>query len=233
MKVFAIGDLHLSLSSDKPMDIFGENWAGHFERICSAWNALVCAKDIVLVPGDISWAMRLQEAMVDIRAIGGFTGRKVLSRGNHDYWWNSIARLRGELPADMYAIQNDALRFDGLTIAASRGWTCPGSAGFDGQNDARLYEREVLRAELSLTHAQALHTGRKLVFMLHYPPMNEKRQPSGFTELFERYGVDEVVYGHLHGRATRSAFEGVQNGVRYTLCSADHLDFAPKLIAEL
>ena len=230
MRIFAIGDLHLSLSSDKPMDVFGSNWDNHSQRVAQAWKDAVEPNDLVLIPGDISWAMQLKDAEADIRFIGDLPGRKVIMRGNHDYWWNSVSKVRSILPKDMWALQNDAVELENVVIAGSRGWMCPGSAGFDGEEDKRIYEREVLRLELSLSKAEK---GKPVIGMLHYPPFNERRQPSGFTELFEKYGVKTVVYGHLHGKSCRNAFEGERNGVEYILCSADHLEFNPKLIAEI
>ena len=230
MRIFAIGDLHLSISSDKPMDVFGSNWDNHSQRVAQAWKDAVEPNDLVLIPGDISWAMQLKDAEADIRFIGDLPGRKVIMRGNHDYWWNSVSKVRSILPKDMWALQNDAVELENVVIAGSRGWMCPGSAGFDGEEDKRIYEREVLRLELSLSKAEK---GKPVIGMLHYPPFNERRQPSGFTELFEKYGVKTVVYGHLHGKSCRNAFEGERNGVEYILCSADHLEFNPKLIAEI
>ena len=148
-------------------------------------------------------------------------------RGNHDYWWNSLAKVRGALPEGMYALQNDAFIFGDVAIAGSRGWTCPGSVGFDEAADRPIYDREVIRMGLSLSCAPK---DKLLLCMMHYPPFNERRQPSGFTELFEQHGAKHVAYGHLHGKACRNAFEGERNGIQYTLCSADHLEFKPKLI---
>ncbi|MDO5110725.1 MAG: metallophosphoesterase, partial [Clostridia bacterium] len=228
MKVYAIGDLHLSLNSNKPMDVFGDQWKGHFERVSEAWNAFVLPDDIVLLPGDLSWAMRLPEAMEDICAVGKLPGRKVILRGNHDYWWTSITQLRASLPENMYALQNDALQLDGVAIAGTRGWLCPGCGAFASE-DQKIYEREAIRLELSL---QNMKDAPVRIGMLHYPPCNERREASLFTELFTRYNVQKVVYGHLHGAACRSAFEGERGGVQYALCSADYLDFAPRLLLE-
>jgi len=230
MRLFAIGDLHLSHSSDKPMHVFGPNWENHAQRIRQTWCERVRPGDAVLIPGDISWAMQLSEAGPDLEYIGSLPGLKVIMRGNHDYWWNSLAKVRSALPEGVYALQNDIVELEGAVIAGSRGWMCPGSAGFDGEHDQKIYDREVMRLELSLSRAPK---GARIIGMLHYPPFNEKRQPSGFTELFEKYGAETVVYGHLHGRSCRNAFEGVRNGVEYLLCSADYLDFTPKLITEI
>ena len=229
MRFFALGDPHLSLSSNKPMDIFGPNWDDHAARLESAWREAVLPDDVVLLPGDISWAMNLNEARADLAFLAALPGTKVLLRGNHDYWWNSISKVRAALPAGMYAIQNDCLSFGGVTVLGTRGWVCPGSALFDPVEDQKLYDRELIRLELSLKSAPS---GAQKLCMLHYPPFNEKRQQSGFTELLEAYGVQCVVYGHLHGKSCKNAFEGTRNGVEYMLCSADHLSFIPKFILE-
>lgn len=212
------------------MDVFGEKWDRHFERVCDAWQSSVGASDTVLIPGDISWALRLSDAEDDLRAIGDLNGKKVLLRGNHDYWWNSLSKVRGVLPAGMYAVQNDHVVISGVAFAGSRGWTAPGSVAFRASEDEKLYERELSRLELSLS---SVPKGMPLVGMLHFPPFSERHAPSGFCPLFETYAAREVVYGHLHGKACKNAFEGEHNGVRYTLCSADHIGFAPRLIADM
>ncbi len=231
MKVFAIGDLHLSSNSDKPMYIFGEKWNRHSERIAEAWNAFIMPEDLVLLPGDLSWAMHLEQAMEDIRLIAELPGKKLILRGNHDYWWSSLTKLRAALPEGMAAIQNDAYTLGELTIAGSRGWICPGSSAFNAEKDQTIYERECIRLELSLQKMDPAAKHR--LAMLHYPPCNERRQHSGFMALMEKYGVQTVVYGHLHGKSCANAFEEERNGVQYLLCSADHLDFAPRLIMEI
>lgn len=231
MKLFAIGDLHLSHAAEKPMDIFGAGWDNHVGHIAAAWRDSVGEEDAVLIPGDISWAMRLKDAVPDFEYIASLPGKKILLRGNHDYWWTSLSKVRKMLPPGIYALQNDAVEIgNGAAAAGSRGWICPGSAGFDRARDQRIYEREVIRLELSLSKAPK---GSRIIAMLHYPPFNEKRLSSDFTELFEKYGVERVVYGHLHGRACKNAFEGMRGGIEYTLCSADHLGFAPKFITEI
>ncbi len=230
MRIFALGDLHLGINADKPMDVFGAKWDNHFERIADAWQESVGAEDLVLVPGDISWAMRLEDAAADIEAVAALNGQKLIMRGNHDYWWSSLSRLRAMLPRSVAALQNDAYVLSDVAVCGSRGWTSPGNNGFDA-DDRRIYERELLRLEMSLKCAP--QDGRRIIGMLHYPPLNERHAGTGFSELFERYGARSVVYGHLHGKACNGAFNGDRNGIEYTLCSADHLDFTPKLIMEI
>ncbi|HWQ58566.1 MAG TPA: metallophosphoesterase [Clostridia bacterium] len=229
MKVYCIGDLHLPGNSEKPMDVFGHAWDDHPTRIREAWRDTVESHDLVLVPGDISWAMRLEDVREDLAFIGSLPGTKLLLRGNHDYWWNSISKVRALLPEGCFALQNDAFHFGDFAFAGSRGWVCPGSAGFSEEEDRGIYERELIRLGLSLDAAKP---GERLLAMLHFPPFNEKRMSSGFTSLLESHGVETVVYGHLHDKACASAFEGKRGGVSYMLCSADHIGFTPRLIAQ-
>jgi len=231
MKLFAISDLHLSGARPKPMDIFGENWNGHWQKIRENWSRMeIGPEDLVLIPGDISWAMQLEAAQIDLDEIGQLPGHKVVTRGNHDYWWSSLTKVRSVLPEKLYALQNDAMRFGSTVVCGSRGWICPGGMDYKPE-DEKIYKREVLRMELSLKGAKK-QEGDLLIVMIHYPPFNEKQERSGFMELFEQYGVDQVIYGHLHGRSCRFAFEKELCGIQYRLVSCDHLQFCPVLLAE-
>ena len=233
MRVFAIADPHLSKAEPKPMTIFGENWAGHPEAFFERWRESVCADDLVLIPGDISWAMRLEGALEDLRDIAALPGKKVLLRGNHDYWWPSISKLRRALPKGMYAVQNDALRFENVVVAGTRGWVTPGSTDFTEQ-DEKVYQRELERLKLSLESAKKLSdettkTPMKTVVMLHYPPTNLKLEPSGFTDLLLEYAPDALVFGHLHG-STR-VIETLGE-IQVHFVAADALSFKPRLVLE-
>lgn len=232
MSVYAISDLHLPGGEKKPMDIFGAHWANHFDRIRADWRKKVSPGDLVLLPGDISWAMQLSDALGDLAAIGELPGRKVLLRGNHDYWWSAITRVRAALPADMYALQNDAIAFDEAIVCGSRGWVLPESPA-STEDDRKIYARELQRLTLSLEKADALRAERAaqgqappLMAMLHYPPVGERKQPSEVTALLTHYDVSDAVYGHLHGPGLHGAFEGVLDGVRYHQTSCDGLGFA-------
>ena len=226
MQIYAIADLHLSLTSEKPMDVFGEAWRGHAEKLERNWRERVQADDLVLVPGDISWAMQLSAALPDLSFIGNLPGRKILLKGNHDYWWSAIGRVRSNLPEGMRALQNDSIVEDGIGICGSRGWLCPGSNNFNAE-DQKIYLRELDRLSLSRASLPAVETK---IAMLHFPPFLDKEKGSGFTERLEDAGVQIVVYGHLHGEANRYAFEGERNGITYHCVAADKLDFAPKRI---
>ena len=192
-RLFAIGDLHLPGGSDKPMDVFGAHWEGHFEKISADWLERVGQTDIVLIPGDISWAMHLSAARGDLDAIGRLPGKKILIRGNHDYWWNSISRLRMILPEGMYALQNDALSLDGYVFCGSRGWSQPDSEA-DLENQ-RIYRRELTRMELSLQRGRALkRDGEPLIVLTHYPPVDHLGRTTPMTELFEHYDEIKMWY---------------------------------------
>jgi predicted phosphohydrolase len=225
MNVYAIGDLHLSLTADKPMDIFGGNWEGHFEKIKSDWLEKVEKEDIVLIPGDISWAMKLSDALVDLNALAALPGKKVFIRGNHDYWWNGISKLREAAPnEDFYFLQTDAVKIGDFVFVGSRGWSTPGSAEFTEQ-DQKLYLREAELFRLAFLDAKRLKTGaEKLVALVHFPPFNLKEESSLFTELFEQNGVEKVVFGHLHG-AGYFPLKTWKNGVEYLLTSCDKAGF--------
>nr|AIF26031.1 putative metallophosphoesterase [uncultured bacterium Ad_125_D08] len=220
MAVYAIADLHLP-AQQKPMDVFGEHWKDHFQRITRDWLERVAPGDVVLLPGDLSWAMRLEDALDDLAAIGALPGTKIMLRGNHDYWWSSIGRVRRALPEGMFALQNDSLLLDGRLYAGSRGWTLPGP-GFD-EDDRRIYIRERLRLEMSLKHARRLDASAPITAMMHYPPLTDEEP--GFSDLLEAYGVEDCVYGHLHGPAIYGAVRGERRGVRYHQVSCDGLGF--------
>lgn len=227
MRVFAIADLHLAYTTPKPMTVFGPQWAGHPQAIFAAWEAQVGPDDLVLLPGDLSWAMRLEDALQDLSIVAAMPGQKVLLRGNHDYWWPTISRLRAALPAGMYAIQNDALRFGDVVVCGTRGWITPEAEQF-GPEDAKVYAREAERLKLSLEAARKLsdeHT--RTVLMLHYPPTAAQFLPTAFTDLIERYRPDQVVYGHLHGVALERSLRQWQ-GIPTSLVAADVLRFVPK-----
>ncbi|GGQ92972.1 metallophosphoesterase [Deinococcus ruber] len=233
MRVFAIADLHLSYSAPKPMTVFGANWAGHPQLIFERWPEVVGPEDVVLLPGDLSWAMRLPGALEDLSHVAALPGTKVLLRGNHDYWWPAIGKLRQSLPAGMLAIQNDALRIGNLIVSGTRGWVTPGPDSFQDE-DRRIYERELERLKLSLESAKRLgagEVGTRHILMLHYPPTGPNFAPTGFTDLIARAAPDAVVYGHLHGVPVSRSLQHWHSIPTY-LVAADGLGFRPKLILE-
>ena len=224
MKIFAISDLHISTNTDKPMDVFGGNWVGYLDKIKADWNEKVSDDDLVLIGGDISWAMNIADAKKDIETLKDLKGKKIFIKGNHDYWWSGIGKVRDMLPENCYALQNDSIRFDGVVICGSRCWSVPGAPDFKEQ-DMKIYLRETERLKLSLSSASKLkQEGDKLIALVHYPPFNVRRENSMFTDIFEQNGVDSVIYGHLHGKTVRSDKLVIKNGVKYYLTSCDQVD---------
>lgn len=226
MRIFAISDLHLPGNDDKPMDIFGMHWENHWGQIQENWLKNIASEDVVLIPGDISWAMVLDEALQDLEAIGQLPGKKIIIRGNHDYWWSSISRIRSVLPSTVYALQNDSLKLGTITFCGTRGWATPGLRG-STDHDSKIFNRELHRLKLSLDSVKG---AENIIVLLHYPPFDEKGQENEIGLLIREYPVNHVVFGHLHGEGLRNAIEGNINGLNYHLVSCDYLNFSPKLI---
>lgn len=228
MALFAIGDTHLSFAVNKPMDKFGYIWENHHEKLKENWLKKITEQDTILIVGDISWAMNLEEAKPDLDWMSSLPGRKILIRGNHDYWWTSVGKLN-QLYQNMYFLQNSFYVYQNYAVCGARGWLCPNRVKFD-EHDRKIYEREAHRLQLSLDAAvKAGHD--QMIVILHYPPTNDEFAPSLFTELFERYPVKHVIYGHLHGQDDfKMGLQGEQNGVDYHLVSCDYMNFSPKRI---
>ena len=181
---------------------------------------------MVLIPGDISWAMQLDEAADDLNAISELPGTKLLLRGNHDYWWSSLTKLRAALPAGMHVIQNDAMKIGDHVFCGTRGWNFPTPQQTLSAQDEKVYMRELIRLRMSLDQARKLG-GKDVTVMLHFPPLFVDGVSTAFTDILEEYQVDRVVYGHLHGLGIKIGFDGLRNGVEYRLVSCDALGFDP------
>ncbi len=224
MKIFAISDLHISTTTDKPMDVFGGNWVNYLEKITTDWNLKVADDDVVLIGGDLSWAMDIVDAKIDIDTLKDLKGKKVIIKGNHDYWWSAISRVRDILPQNFFALQNDSIKFGNIVICGSRCWSVPGSPDFK-EHDNKIYLRETERLKLSLKNAkEKLEEGDKLIALIHYPPFNSKREDTLFTKIFEEFNVDTVVYGHLHGKNVRADKLVIKNNIKYYLTSCDQVE---------
>lgn len=228
MRIFAIGDLHLSQRSDKPMDVFGEHWKGHEEKIKANWEKQVMDKDVILIPGDISWAMRLEEAKEDLDWLNSLPGKKICIRGNHDYWWDRPKKLTDAYPQIIF-LQNTAYTIDHITICGTRGWICPNTISFT-PDDEHLFVRELTRLKLSL-EAAIKQGATEIWVMLHYPPTYGEQKSSPIVELLKTYPVKRVIYGHLHDKLSwKSSLQGTYEGIHYQLVSADYLNFMPLLL---
>ena len=234
MKIWAISDLHLSFACNKPMDIFGGAWPNHTEKISEHWRELVAEDDYVLLGGDISWGMKLEEAIPDLEWIDKLPGKKIMIKGNHEYWWKSISAVRSILPPSIQAIQNDCVRIDEKTlVCGTRGWTVPEHGKQLEKEDDKLYKRETERLKLTLADMQKQRkTGDRVICMIHYPPYNMTKEDSNFTKLLEEYKVDKVIFGHLHGKVVNMEKVLERNGVVYYFTATDHINNTPVLIYE-
>jgi len=199
MNIYSISDLHLDINNTKPMDIFGPSWVGYIDKIVENWNEIVDEDDIVVLAGDLSWAMKLEDVVPDFDFLHKLKGKKIIVRGNHDYWWSSLNKVRSSLPESIVALQNDAVKIGNYIFCGNRGWQIP-EGKFDTEENRKLYARELIRLDLSLKNAMKLKKdNEKIVFVTHFPPFNNKREPSEYTKKLTEAGVDIVIFGHLHG----------------------------------
>lgn len=229
--LYAIADLHLPLGVDKPMNIFGSMWDNYVERLADNWQRVVRGGDTVVIAGDFSWATYLEQSERDFEFLEKLNGRKILVKGNHDYWWSTLNKLKQFCAARSFKsvdfLQNNCFMYEDIALCGARGWIHPQWNGFT-EEDRKIYDREVLRAELSL---KAAPEHRELIFFTHYPVCSDKLENNAMRELLTRYGVNDVVYGHLHGEnARRKSVNGIYNGMKYGLVSADTVAFMPQVI---
>lgn len=232
MALFALADLHLGFGVSKPMAIFGSQWQDHDRQLEKNWRAAVTDDDTVLIPGDISWGMTLNEALPDLRFLDLLPGRKILSRGNHDYWWSSLTKMerfcKDSRLNSLVFLRNNGLPVDpDWLICGTRGWIVPADPDFRSA-DEKIYLREVGRLKLSLEAVVPLRTDRhRLVVCLHYPPYPRDGSPTLFTDLLIEYKVDRCIFGHIHGLPPERRDYDRLEPIRCQLVSADHLTFNP------
>ncbi len=220
MALYALSDLHLPLGNNKPMDIFGDNWSNYVERIKEEWTKLVKDEDVVIINGDFSWATYVTDALEDFKFLAALPGIKLLSKGNHDYWWETKAKLNAFLSENklenIHFIHNSTYMYEGYAICASRGWITPSDKDFK-KSDEKMYNRELGRLRLSLKAGQ-MEKPKGLIAALHYPPED------GFLEILDEFNVKYCIYGHLHGRQATGHIPKRDN---YILVSSDYRQFKP------
>lgn len=225
--IYGIGDLHLDYSQEKPMDVFGDNWIDHEKKIFSNWNQLVGDEDLVLLPGDISWALKLKKAYDDLKRIDDLPGYKIITKGNHDYWWQGPKKLKELNLKTITFVQNDSYIYNNIGIGGTRGWISEDYEGFDKQ-DEKVFNRELNRLNLSLTSIKKDINIK--IAMLHYPPFNMDGSPNKFVDLMIKHHIDICIYGHLHAEGHRFVVEDKINGIQFYCVSSDFIDFKPKKI---
>ncbi len=229
MSIYTIGDLHLSFHENKPMSIFGENWKGHEEKIKNDWIEKVTENDLVVLPGDFSWSTYLKDTYKDFSYINALPGKKLLLKGNHDYWWTTLTSMRKFLQENNFMnidfVYNTAYEFDSYIIAGTRGW------GQNEEEDKKLLRREVTRLELSLQQAYQLkqRKEKEILVFLHYPPITRNNilnnEINDFIKIMKKYEIKKCYYGHLHSTSIKEAVEGQYYGINFKLVSADSLNF--------
>lgn len=229
MAIYAIADLHLSFSKDKPMDIFGDNWENHAEKIKENWIKQVKDEDYVILPGDFSWAMYLNDTKLDFQYLNNLPGTKILLKGNHDYWWTTLTKMNEFIKENdfkkIYFLYNNSYMIDNKIIAGTRGWNI-----LDTENDSKMIKRENARLELSIQDGiKKYGADKEIIVFMHYPPINKSELMGGekteFVKTFQKYNIHRCFYGHLHGLSHKDAIEGLVNGIEYKLISADYLKF--------
>ncbi|MTI68896.1 MAG: serine/threonine protein phosphatase [Firmicutes bacterium] len=222
--IYAIGDLHLDFSKEKPMDIFGENWKEHEEKIFSNWREVVNEDDLILIPGDISWALKLKEAFFDLKKIDKLPGVKVISKGNHDYWWETKSKLNSLELDSIHFLHNDSYNYKNISITGTRGWAPKDSDEFKA-HDEKVFNRELNRLRLSLQSVDK--NIEKIIVIIHYPPFNLDGTPNEFVEVMKEFNVSTCLYGHLHSEGHKYAVEGNIEGIDFFCVSCDYINFTP------
>ncbi len=230
--VWAISDTHLSFAKPRDQTRFGAIWTDHTERIREAWQQRVGQEDVVLLPGDLSWAHSAAGVIPDVNWLASLPGRKVLARGNHDFWWKRLRQVEHEIfHESMYAVQGSSVTIDGLIVCGTMGHIAPNDPYFQ-KHKYGSYQRELNWLKSSLEQAQHMRTnGEPIILMMHYPPFTSDGQPNGFTRVIQEYTPDVCVYGHLHFQEEWAvAADDVRDGTRYHLVACDYLDMIPRQI---
>lgn len=224
MALFVMGDLHLSLGVNKPMDIFG-GWEDHTARIRENWQKEVSKDDTVVIPGDVSWAMNLDQALPDFRFIHELNGRKIISKGNHDYWWSTAAKMNRFLAENGFdsikILHNNHYAYEGFGICGTRGWINDDSE----PADALVLAREAGRLETSIRSAE--DAGLVPMVFLHYPPLYGSEYNYDLLEVMYKHGIGKCFYGHVHGKGHQYAVNGERDGIEFRLVSSDYMQFHP------
>lgn len=225
MAIYVIADLHLSFSQDKPMSIFGENWEGHSEKIKNNWIFKVKPEDTVVLPGDFSWAMYLQDTYKDFEYLNSLPGKKLLLKGNHDYWWTTVTNMRNFLEENKFKnidfIYNNSYLVENKILTGTRGWNL-----LDTENSSKMIKRESIRLQLAIEDGiKKYGDDKEIIVFMHYPPISNTNKKSDFLKILKQYDIKRCYYGHLHGKSHQDAVEGIVDGIEFKLISADYLNF--------
>ena len=225
MSIYAIGDLHLSFANPKPMNIFGNNWNNHEEKIKLDWISKVKEEDTVVLPGDFSWAMNLKDTKKDFEYINNLPGRKIMSKGNHEYWWTTVTNIKKFLKENNFSnidfLYNNSIEVEDKLICGTRGW----NLNLESETSNKIITREEIRLENSIQDAINKNLDKEIIVFMHYPPIINQNLNTGFFKILKKYNIKRCYYAHLHGNSIKEALNGVYDGIEFKLVSADGLDF--------
>jgi len=235
MSLYAIADLHLALSVDKSMDVFGPEWDNYMDKIRENWCKKIKHDDYVILAGDTSWATYIEQAYDDFKYLDSLPGVKIILKGNHDYWWTTLTKLNNYIEENEFKkivfLHNNCIVYNEIAICGTRGWLCPDAEGFSNE-DEKIYLRELNRLEISIKQG-IKYNPREIIAVLHYPPAYwHGNMESGFIDIFNKYNIRTCIYGHLHGENKSCGIEGEYNGIRYFLVSSDSIGFSPIKITD-
>ena len=227
MKIFAIADLHFDSKNEKPMNVFGDYWINHEEKIIENWINTVAQNDLVLLPGDFSWAVKLNDAMEDLMRIDNLPGIKILGKGNHDYWWSTTSKLEALDLKTIKFLKNNSYSFNDTSVCGTRGWDTMEEHKAEVSNE-RIFLREIIRLRLSL---DSVKNKSNIIVMIHYPPFDNNGLPNEFFSVMKEYNVKTCIYGHVHGEeGHKNIKEGMIDGIMVHCVSSDYIDFKMKRI---
>ena len=225
MSIYAIGDLHLSFANPKPMNIFGNNWNNHEEKIKLDWISKVKEEDTVVLPGDFSWAMNLKDTKKDFEYINNLPGKKIMSKGNHEYWWTTVTNIKNFLKENNFSnidfLYNNSREVEDKLICGTRGW----NLNLESETSNKIITREEIRLENSIQDAINKNLDKEIIVFMHYPPIIKQNLNTGFFKILKKYNIKRCYYAHLHGNSIKEALNGVYDGIEFKLVSADGLDF--------
>ncbi len=229
MALYTISDLHLPIGINKPMDIFGGRWTNYVERLKTNWNNIITPDDTVVIGGDFSWATYLEESKPDFDFLENLPGKKIILKGNHDYWWETMSKLNKFIKENGYNsvsfLQNNSFMYKDIAICGTRGWSYIG-VGASSDEDKKIYERELGRLKLSIEHAKQKNP-KEIIAFFHYPPIGLDFAQNGFTQIMKDNNINRCFYGHLHNVSYKNVAEGEHNGIKYMLVSCDYREFVP------
>lgn len=225
MAIYTIADLHLSFSEDKPMSIFGENWEGHSEKIKNNWINKVKQEDTVVLVGDFSWSMYLEDTYKDFKFLNQLPGKKILLKGNHDYWWTTLTNMKNYLKENNFNnidfIYNNSCLIENKILTGTRGWNL-----LDTEKENKMINREIIRLKLSIEDGiKKYGDDKEIIVFMHYPPITQNNMNSDFIKVLKQYNIKKCYYGHLHSTSHKDAVEGIKQGINFKLVSADYLNF--------